>query len=154
MDETKKIASLVDMEEKHAAELSSSVDKLRNMVVQEILRGIAYDSKKHAGFYKAILSILKKESPAIRDEDYDLLERVIKKHITVENQMMQEAKNLLGVKQDLRIRHLLTEIHDDEVKHHTLMKRILEAVIRKEAIFEEDWWDAIWKDVPGHGVPF
>jgi rubrerythrin len=151
--EIKKIEDLSRIEQEHASNLSESVKELKNVVVQEILRGIAHDSRKHAGFYTSILSILKGESPAIGEEDYDRLEEVITEHIYMEERMMGEAKQLLDSLKDLRIRHLLTEIYDDEVKHHTLMKRILEAVVRREAIFEEDWWDAIWKDVPGHGAP-
>lgn len=149
----KKLEDLTKMELKHASKLSESVKGLKNVVVKEILRGIAHDSRKHADFYTAILSIIKDESPAIGEEDYDRLEEVFKEHIDAEKLMMQEAKHLLNSLQDLRIRHLLTEIYDDEVKHHTIMKRILEEVVRREAIFEEEWWDAIWKDVPSHGAP-
>lgn len=152
-DEVKKIEGLSKRELEHASNLLDSVKGLKNVVVQEILRGIAYDSRKHAGFYTAIQSILKGDSPAIEEKDYDRLEEVIKEHIKVEKRMMQEAKQFLDSLKDLRIQHLLTEIYDDEVKHHALMKRISVAVVRREAIFEEDWWDAIWKDVPGHGTP-
>ena len=144
---------MVRMEKKHASSLSTSVDGLRNIVVQEILRGIAHDSRKHAGFYTAILTLLKGESPAITEEDYNRLEEVIKKHIEVESRMMKEAKQLLDSEQDLRIKHLLTEVYGDEVKHHTLMKRLLDAVIKRETIFEEDIWDMLWSGVPGHGAP-
>jgi len=34
------------------------------------------------------------------------------------------------------------------------MKRLLEAVIRREAIFEEDMWNMMWRNVPGHGIPY
>lgn len=148
-----KIEGLTKMELKHASDLLESVKGVKNVVVKELIRGIAHDSRKHADFYTAIMSILKDESPAIGEEDYDRLEEVIKEHIDIEKLMIQEAKHLLNSLQDLRIRHLLTEIYDDEVKHHMIMKRILEAVVRREAIFEEEWWDAMWKDVPGHGAP-
>jgi len=48
---------------------------------------------------------------------------------------------------------LLAEIREDEVRHHALMKRLLEAVIRRETIFEEDMWNMMWRDVPGHSTP-
>lgn len=152
-EEVEKVEDLARMEQKHASSLSESVRGLKNVVVKEVLMGIAHDSRKHEGFYSAILSLLKDVSPAIGEEDYDRLEEVIEEHVDVEERMMQEAKQLLDSLQDLRMQHLLTEIYDDEVKHHALMKRILEAVVKREAIFEEEWWDAIWKDVPGHGAP-
>jgi len=149
----REIESMIGMEEKHASSLSESVEGLRNVVVQEILRGIAHDSRKHAGFYTSILSLLKGENLAIAERDYIRLEEVLRKHIEVENRMMDEAKKLLDSEQDSRIMHLLTEIYEDEVKHHTLMKRLLEAVIRRETIFDEDVWSMLWKDVKGHGSP-
>jgi len=153
MSEIEKIESLISMEEKHASSLAKSVDGLSNIVVQEILRGIAHDSRKHAGFYSSILSLLKGESQAIAEKDYIRLEEVLKKHIEVEDRMMGEAKQLLSSEKDSRITHLLTEIFEDEIEHHALMKRLLEAVIKREAIFEADVWDQLWMDVKGHGSP-
>ena len=152
-DVVKRIESMVEMEDNHASSLSKSVEGLNNLIVKEILRSIAYDSQKHAGLYTAILSLLKKEGKALDDQEYDRIKSVIKKHIEVENRMVQEAKRLLEAERDSRIRHLMMMIYDDEVRHHNLMKSLLEAVIRKEAILEEDVWDMIWRDVPGHGAP-
>ena len=75
------VKGLIEMEKKHASSLSKSVKGLRNSGIQEILRGIAYDSQKHAGFYQAILNLLGKVEPAITEEDYVHLEEVIIKHI-------------------------------------------------------------------------
>jgi len=152
-DIIKKIENMVKMEENHASSLLESVKGLNNLIVKEILRSIAYDSQKHAGLYTAILSLLKKEGKALDDQEYDRIKSVIKKHIEVESRMVQEAKRLLDVEQDRRIKHLMMMIYDDEVRHHALMKSLLEAVIRKEAILEEDVWDMVWRDVPGHGAP-
>jgi len=149
----KKIASMVRMEETYATSLSASVEWLGNVVVREILRSIAYDSHKHAGFYTAILNLLQGGSPAIFESDYDRLEAVLKKHIEVEDKMIQDVKQLIETERDNRVRHLMTEIYQDEVRHHALMRRLLESVIKRETIFEEDVWDMLWKDVPGHGAP-
>lgn len=152
-DRVKKIKSMVKMEEDYATSLSASLEGLSNVVVRELLRSIAHDSQKHAGFYTAILNLMKSEGKALNDQEYDRLKSVIKEHIEVESRMVQEVEKLLAIEQDKRIKHIVTEIYEDEVRHHTLMKRLLEAVIRKEAILEEDVWDMIWRDVPGHGAP-
>jgi len=91
--ERKKVESvegLIEMEKRHASSLSGSVEDLRNIVIKEILMGIAYDSQKHAGFYQAILNLLGKVEPAITEKDYVRLEEVIRKHIDVEKQMIEE----------------------------------------------------------------
>ena len=149
----KTLATLANMEQTHASSLSNSVSEVKNIVVQEILRGIAFDSHKHAGFYQAIISILQQSGAALGEDDYDRIAEVIRRHIEIEERMIGEAKTMLDRLTDKRIQHLLTEIYNDELKHHALMTRILEAVIRREAIFEEDWWDAVWRDVPFHGSP-
>jgi rubrerythrin len=149
----RKIRGMIKTEEAYAISLSASVEELKNLVVKEILESVAQDSRKHAGLYRSIMSLVKAESPAIVEEDYNRLETIIKKHIEVENEMMRNAKQLLKTELDSRIRHLLLEIHEDEVRHHALMKRLLEVVIKHEVIFEKDVWDMIWKDVPGHGAP-
>ena len=97
--------------------------------------------------------MLGKVEPAITEEDYVRLEEVIRKHVAVEKQMMEESKHLLYSIKDPRIGHLLKEIYDEEIKHHALMKHILEAVVKRETIFEADWWDFMWEGVPGHGAP-
>jgi rubrerythrin len=149
----KGMESMVKMEEDHAISLSASVEGLKNAVVREILRSIAHDSQKHAGLFTAISSLLKGESQVITEGDYDHLEAVMGKHIEVENRMMKEVKQLLETEKDSRVNHLLVEIYEDETRHHALMKRLLEAVIKRETIFDEDIWNMIWKDVPGHGAP-
>ena len=148
-----KIGRMVRMEENHASSLSTSIDGLSNVVVREILRSVAHDSQKHAGLYTAILSLLEGSQQAIVEEEYNRIEAVLKKHIEVESQMTQEVKQLLENGLDGRVKHLLIEIYEDEIRHHTLMMRLLEAVIKREAILEEDMWNMIWRDVPGHGTP-
>lgn len=149
----RKIGGMVKMEKTYASSLSTSVEGLSNLVVKEILKSVAQDSLKHAGLYMSILSLVKNESPAIVEEDYNKLGTIIKKHIEVEKEMMMKVKELIETEYDSRVKHLLIEIHEDEVRHHALMGRLLEAVIKHETIFEKDVWEMIWKDVPGHGAP-
>lgn len=153
MDKINKVNNLIIQEKKHASSLSTSVEGIKNVVVKEILRGIAQDSLKHAGFYSSIFSLLSKEAPVISEEDFESIEEVIKKHVEVETRMMTEAKNLLASEEDIRVQHLLKEIFEDEVKHHNLMKRLLDLVIKRETLFEQDVWDILWSDTPGHGAP-
>jgi len=141
------------MEKKHSSSLSKSVEDIKNIGIKEILRGIAYDSQKHAGFYLAILNIQSKVESAITEDDYDRLEEIIRNHIDTEKQMIEESKKLLNSIKEFRIQYLLKEIYNDELKHHTFMKRILEAVVKRETICDADWWNFMWDGSPGHGTP-
>ncbi len=149
---TQRFENMAKMEEDHASSLSKSVSGLRNVVVQEILRSIAYDSRKHKGLYEAIVN-LSKEVALITEEEYDRIGNVVKEHIETEERMLEEIKKLLDSEEDSRVKHLLLEIEKDEVKHHTLMRNLLDAVINKETLFEQDTWNMLWKGVDGHGAP-
>jgi len=48
---------------------------------------------------------------------------------------------------------LLNAILEDEKRHHELLKRVLEILVKGETITEEEWWDVLWRNVPFHGSP-
>ena len=33
------------------------------------------------------------------------------------------------------------------------LSNLLEAVVKKDMIFDEEIWDQLWRDVPTHGAP-
>lgn len=149
----RKMDSMKKMEEDYSVSLSASVQGLRNVAIRELLSSIATDSKKHAGFYATISVLLKKDAPPINEEDYENIEDTIEKHIETESKMVQEVRQLLRAEKDSRVKRLLEEIYADEARHHALMKNLLDAVVKRETIFDEDIWAMIWKDVPEHGAP-
>jgi bacterioferritin (cytochrome b1) len=142
----------IELEIEVAEKISKSVEKLKNVVVREIFKGMAHDSRKHAGFFTAIVEILKGERQAIFDEDFIHLAQIIKEHIDIERKMSKELGDLLKYDLDKSVKHLLKEIQMDEEKHHKVMERILDLVINKETISDKQYWDMIWKDVPGHSA--
>ena len=52
-----------------------------------------------------------------------------------------------------KIKLLLNAILEDEKRHHELLKRVLEILVKGETITEEEWWDVLWRNVPFHGSP-
>jgi hypothetical protein len=113
---------------------------------------VALDSRKHAGLYRAIAAILKGPL-AITDVEYDRLEASLKRHIEIEEKMLAESRELLEGEEDDRARRLLEEIYADEVRHHAFLSNLLEAVLKRDMIFDEEIWALIWRDVPTHGAP-
>ena len=67
------------------------------------------------------------------------------------NKELQDFFN--SIVENEKVRLLLTAILSDEKKHHTLLKMVLDILVRRETITEEDWWDLLWKNVPFHGAP-
>ncbi|MEM3386879.1 MAG: ferritin family protein [Nitrososphaerales archaeon] len=149
---SKKIEELILMEEMQSQQLSVGVKTLGSVMVKEILNGVALDSKEHAGFYRAIKTLLTEESSPLIEDEYMKMENIIRTHIQVEDRMKRAAAELLAKVEDSRVKHLLKEILQDEIRHHKLMQNLLESIV-KRTIMEEDVWDMIWKDVPGHGAP-
>ena len=152
---TEKVAKMREMaklEERYAVGYDDDVAGLGNVAVAELMMGVALDSRKHAGLYRAIAAIL--EGPlGITDVEYDRLEAALKRHVEVEVGMLSEARALLEGVEDDRARRLLEEIVADEVRHHKFLSNLLEAVLARDMIFEQDVWDMIWRDVPTHGAP-
>lgn len=152
IDRVRKMEKMAEMEEEYAVAYDKNVMGLENVAIAELIMSVALDSLKHAGLYRAIATILKGPL-ALTDMEYDQLEESLRRHVEAESRMMEEAKALMEGEEDDRVRRLLEEIHADEVRHHRFLSNLLEAVVKKDLIFESDVWDMIWRDVPTHGAP-
>lgn len=139
--------------EHHIVEsVTNSLRNVRNPVVKQVLRAIAFDSQKHAGIYNAAISITT-VTPALTDEEYREIEKIIARHIVDEEKAIAALDEFLPKIKDAKIKFLLESIIADERKHHQLLNKIKDLVVKKEAITEEDWWEILWKNVPFHGAP-
>lgn len=139
--------------EHHIVEsITNSLKNVRNPIVKEVLRAIAFDSQKHAGIYNAAISITT-VTPALTDKEYRELEKIAEKHIADEEKAISALDKTMPRIKDNKVRFLLESIVADERKHHELLNKIMDLVVKKEAITEEDWWEILWKNVPFHGAP-
>ena len=139
--------------EHHIVEsITTSLRTVKNPIVKEVLRAIAFDSQKHAGIYNAALSITT-VTPALTDKEYRELKGIAEAHIVDEEKAISSLDEMMPRIDNAKIRFLLEAIVADERKHHELLNRIMELVVKKEAITEEDWWEILWKNAPFHGAP-
>ncbi len=152
-DKTEELEKLAVLEEEYALRLDEDVRGLGNEAVRRLIMSVSYDSEKHAGLYRAVAEILRGSSLAITDIDYEQLEGSLRRHVEVEETMIREVETLLKEIDDGRARRLLLEIRADELRHHPFMRNLLELVLKREVIPEQDVWDLIWRDVPTHGHP-
>lgn len=140
------------MEEEYALSYDKNVAGLGNVAIEGLVKSVAFDSMKHAGLYRAIATIL--GGPlAITDLEYERLESSLKKHIDIEAKMMEEVKALMKDEEDDRAMRLLSEIYADEERHHKFLTNLLEVVIKRDTISDDDVWNMLWRDVPTHGAP-
>lgn len=146
----------IALEEQIVAAVNKSTNALENLLLKELLRGVAFDSMKHAMVFRAIIGLLD-FSPAIGDEDNAVLNRDIKTHIQNEEKAMKQYEEILNKigdsPKDQKIKFLLKTIIEDEHKHHELLKTISKFIIEKETIAEDEWFDYIYKYSLAHGAP-
>ncbi|MFX0052496.1 MAG: ferritin-like domain-containing protein, partial [Candidatus Hermodarchaeota archaeon] len=55
--------------------------------------------------------------------------------------------------EDEKEKMIIKAILNDEIRHHTLLKKIHKMIVEKETITEQDLWDMSWKDSLFHGTP-
>ncbi len=142
----------IAFEEEIVQAVNKSTDALQNLLLKELLRGVAYDSMKHALIFRAIIGLLE-FSPAISDEDNTVLNRDIKVHIENETKAIKIYEEMLGKIDNEKIKFMLETIIADEHRHHELLKTISKFIIEKETIQEDEWFDYIYKYSLAHGAP-
>ncbi len=142
----------IKLEHQIVESITNSLKNVRNPIVKQVLRAIAFDSQKHAGIYNASISITT-VTPALTDKEFRELKTVAANHIIDEEKAISSLDKIMPKIKDPKIKFLLESIAADERKHHQLLNKVMDLVVKKEAITEEDWWEILWKNVPFHGAP-
>jgi hypothetical protein len=143
----------IKIENRIVNSLNSSLDDIRNPAVRGVLQGISLDSLKHAEMYTSAVGLLTSVQPALAQKQLDKQRELVEKHISLEAELIVKISEKLPSIEDKKVKLLLNAILMDEKRHHELLKKVLEILVRGETITEEDWWDVLWKNVPFHGAP-
>jgi len=142
-----------EVEEEIVESLNRSLDRVDNPAVRNVLKGISYDSLKHADMYRSIDKLLTEPLPPLSHESLLEQRELIEKHIRYEEKLIEEIERVLPEIDDEKVKLVLKAILADEKRHHELLKKVLEVIVRAEAVSPQDLWDLIWRDVPFHGTP-
>ena len=147
------IRKQAEVEEEIVESLNKSLDRIDNPAVRNVLKGISYDSLKHADMYRSIDKLLTEPLPPLSHES--LLEQrdLVEKHIDYEEKLIEEIERVLPEIDDEKVKLVLKAILEDEKRHHELLEKVLEVIIRAESIDPQELWNLIWRDVPFHGTP-
>ncbi|MCW3993252.1 MAG: ferritin-like domain-containing protein [Candidatus Bathyarchaeota archaeon] len=143
----------IKIENRIVESLNSSLGEMGNPVVRGVLKGISLDSVKHAEMYASAVNLLTSVQPALTQQHLDKQRELVEKHIHLEAELIEKISKKLPRIEDRKVKLLLNAILMDEKRHHELLKKVLEILVRGETITEEDWWDVLWKNVPFHGAP-
>ncbi len=139
-------------ERENVEAMNKTAGKTKNAVVKHLLHGIALDSSKHADIFNALLELLH-VATAISENERDKLSADLNKHIESEEFMIRRAEELIGKTEHPGVKFLLKYILLDEKRHHQMLKEILEQIVNRETITEEELWDLLYKDAVSHGAP-
>ena len=133
--------------------LEEGLVEIKNLAVKGVLKGISLDSAKHSEMYLSAISLLSDIPQALTEKNLDKQRELVRKHIHLEEEIIERLENLIPSLQNKKVKLLLSAILSDEIRHHTLLKKVLEILVRGETITDSDWWDVLWENVPFHGTP-
>ena len=143
----------LELEDKIVKKANDSVENVKNLLIRELILGIAMDSKKHASMLNALVAMHTKATPLIQEEITDELEKNLKEHISLEQQAIDTYQELYKMDFGESEKVIVKAILNDEIRHHALLKKIHKMIVEKETLNEQDLWDWIWKDSLFHGSP-
>ena len=133
--------------------LNKGLVDVENPAVKGTLKGISLDSLKHAQMYASAINLLTKAPKALTQKQLDTQKSLVEKHIRIEAVLIERINEQIPNIKDEKVKLLLNAILEDEKRHHALLQRVLEILIRGETITEEEWFEVVWKSVPFHGSP-
>jgi rubrerythrin len=142
----------VKLEEQIVESVHNAVKDLKNTVVISVLKGIAFDSAKHADIYKAAESVVS-VAQAMSDNELEKISKIVSWHIDAEEKLISRVNESINKTLNKKIKFLLESILADEKRHHELLKKIVETIVKGETITRDEWWEIMWRDVPTHGSP-
>ena len=143
----------IEIENQIVTSLNRSLVEMGNPAVTGVLKGISLDSVKHAQMYGSALNLLTSVPPALTQEQLDEQRALVEKHIRLEATLIRKIRDTLPRVENEKVKLLLNAILTDEKRHHVLLKKVLDVLVRGETITEDDWWDVLWQNVPFHGGP-
>jgi len=127
--------------------------EINNPAVKGVLKGISLDSTKHAEMYSSAISLLTNVSQALTEENLDKQRELLEKHINLEAIIIKKLGEVIPSVQNEKVKLLLQAILSDEKRHHALLKKVLDIIVKGETITDNEWWDVLWENVPFHGTP-
>lgn len=133
--------------------VSEGLVEIKNPAVKGVLKGISLDSTKHAQLYSSAITLLTTVPSALTEGNLDKQRELVEKHIRLEVEIIKKLREVIPSVQNAKVNLLLNAILSDEVRHHALLKNVLDIIVKGETITDNDWWDLLWENVPFHGAP-
>ncbi len=147
------VKSWLEEEVSYARELSELASNLRHPVLRALFLAIAKDSEKHNLILSAMRDYIEEKRPLITQDDLEKIKERIKEHIEEESKAIQDLTRLKEKVDDPALLLLIEAMLEDEIKHHALLVQIQKLIAEKEAVSDQELWEALWLHSPYHGTP-
>ena len=126
-------------EQNTADSLTASVNRTKNSIVRLFLNRLVLDSLKHADLLQALIDL--NTGAIVADIDKYRMKKELTKHVLNEKEMLSRAQKIVGKVENERTRGLLSQIVEDEQRHHKILNELLRIIETIENISNEDWWE-------------
>jgi rubrerythrin len=143
----------IKVEKEIVDSVTEGLADIENEAVKGVLKGISLDSTKHANMYSSAIDLMTTVPQALTEGNLDKQRELVEKHIRLEAQIIKTLKNVIPSVTNKKVKLLLEAILSDEIRHHALLKKVLDILVKGETITDADWWDVLWENVPFHGAP-
>jgi len=143
----------VNVEKEIVASLEKPLSAMKNVAVKGVLKGVSLDSIKHAELYLSAVTLLTTPSTALTQDNLDEQRKLVEKHIEIESKLIKVLEEKIPAIENQKVVFLLKSILADEVRHHEMLKMVLDIIVHGETITEDDWWKLLWENAPFHGAP-
>lgn len=147
------LRSQIDIENRIVERVEENTKDTRNLLIRELLRGIAYDSMKHANMLSSLIALIESKTPFISEAESREFLDGIREHIKLEQKAIETYSILINQVEDKRVKLIISYILEDEKRHHALLKKIKELIIHKQTLTEEDIFNLVWQYSVTHGSP-
>ncbi|MFX1517609.1 MAG: ferritin family protein [Promethearchaeota archaeon] len=133
----------INLENTIVEKAEKAVHGMENILIRELILGIALDSKKHAGMLSALVSMYTKPTPSVAEEFGEDLKKAIEEHIELEKQAIDTYQEKLQTAENESEKIIIKAILNDEKKHHKLLLTIQKMIIEKLTLSENELWEMV-----------
>lgn len=142
--------SQIELEKQIVNTAETTVKNIENVIVREMILGIAMDSRKHESLLNTLIGL--HEKFALVDEEVtDQLKQNLEEHIRLEKRAIDTYEKLEDSLEDEKQKLIIRFILKDEIRHHKFLKQLHKKLVEKLTFTDKDYWDWAWKDTEWGG---
>jgi len=125
------IKKQIGIEKQIGKDVEKQLKMVHNAAARLLLTEMKYDAKKHASILQGILDVIAKSDMSLWDYKIDsyvdklMVKKELERHIVIEQDTLDLVKKEIDQTSDKGIKLLLQHIADDEDRHHSLLRTIV-----------------------------